>query len=231
MVIDQSSYNKAAHYGLNHGYEVRPAAPSSIVLHSTNNRRRTAFASECKFLFETPDVSAHYLVSKTGIVVEFLDPLRFMAWHAGPALTPYLNSRSIGVELHISQGETPTATQIEAAGALCQILRARFTIPVSRIDTHRAVALPRGRKSDPEGWTDEAFYAWRATLGRPRYRFRVTQVALSSNDLRAALLAPTVDAPHIYQAGDVITVDDVTGGMAHDASGLGFVPVAVLEKL
>lgn len=231
MVIDTTSYNKAARYPLEHGYEARALAPSSIIIHSTNNRRRTTFAAECDFLFRSPDVSAHYLVSKAGAVVELLDPQRFFAWHAGAALTPYTNARSIGIELHISQGETPTPVQIEATGALCQILRARFRIPIGRIDTHRAVALPRGRKSDPEGWGDEAFYAWRATLGRPRYRFRVAQAALSSNDLRAALLAPTPEDPHIYQAGDVIEVDDVTSGMAHDASGVGFVPLAVLEKL
>ena len=52
-----------------------------------------------------------------------------------------------------------------------------------------------------------------------------------SNDLRAARLAPDPVAPHIWQANDVIAVDDVTDGMAHDASGIGFAPVAVLEAL
>jgi len=59
----------------------------------------------------------------------------------------------------------------------------------------------------------------------------VAQVALSSNDLRAARMAPTPTAPHIWQANDVIAVDDVTDGMAHDASGLGFAPLACLEAL
>jgi hypothetical protein len=76
-----------------------------------------------------------------------------------------------------------------------------------------------------------AFYAWRSTLLLRRYRFRVAQAALSSNDLRAARLAPDPVAPHIWQANDVIAVDDVTDGMAHDASGIGFAPVAVLEAL
>ena len=44
----------------------------------------------------------------------------------------------------------------------------------------------------------------------------MAQAALSSNDLRAARLAP-VAAPHIWQANEVIAVDDVTDGMAHDA--------------
>lgn len=68
-----------------------------------------------------------------------------------------------------------------------------------------------------------------ATLGR--YRLRTDQAALSSNDLRVAQLAPSVPGWHIYRAGDVIEVDDVTGGMAHDASGVGFVPLAVLEAV
>jgi hypothetical protein len=144
---------------------------------------------------------------------------------------PYLNKYSIGIELHISVGERPTVQQLAALSALCRALMTNYGIDLGRVDTHRAVALPKGRKTDPEGWDDLAFYAWRSTLLLRRYRFRVAQAALSSNDLRAARLAPDPVAPHIWQANDVIAVDDVTDGMAHDASGIGFAPLACLEAL
>ena len=230
-MIDTTSYNKAIKYAPGHGYEARGGLPSSILIHSTNNKRPTVFEGECDYLYRSADVSAHYLISKRGVVVQFLDPYRWAAWHAGRALAPYLNKYSIGIELHISVGEHPTPEQIDAAAALCRVLRTNYGILSGRIDTHRAVALPAKRKTDPEGWTDTAFYAWRDALDFRRYRFRVAQVALSSNDLRAARLAPDPVAPHIWQANDVIAVDDVTDGMAHDASGIGFAPVAVLEAL
>jgi N-acetyl-anhydromuramyl-L-alanine amidase AmpD len=63
-----------------------------------------------------------------------------------------------------------------------------------------------------------------------KYVFIYPQVALTSNDMRAALAAPP-EAPHLYQAGDVIEVDDITGNMCHDRTGLGFVPLPVLRKL
>lgn len=231
MAIDTVSYDKARTYPLNHGYEPRGGVPSSILLHSTNNKRPTVFEGECDYLYRSADVSAHYLISKRGVVVQFLDPYRWAAWHAGRALAPYLNKYSIGIELHISVGEHPTPEQLDAAAALCRVLRTNYGILSGRIDTHRAVALPAGRKSDPEGWADSAFYAWRDALDFRRYRFRVAQVALSSNDLRAARMAPKPTAPHIYAAGDVITVDDISAGVAHDAGGLGFVPLAVLEAV
>ncbi len=31
-------------------------------------------------------------------------------------------------------------------------------------ETHRAVAWPLGRKSDPEGWSNAAFYQWRKQM-------------------------------------------------------------------
>ena len=77
-----------------------------------------------------------------------------------------------------------------------------------------------------------------ATIGA--YRFKDYQPALSSNDVRVAHLAPSAGAWHLFKPGDVVDVDDVTGGMAHIARGtsggvevgpVGFVPVAVLEAV
>lgn len=237
LPIDTISYNKAAHYPVGHGYSVRGFPPTSIVVHSTNNSRPTAATQEAEYLMRSADVSAHYLVAKTGLIYQILDPRAHEAWHAGKALQAFQNTRSIGIELHISLGERPTTKQIDALTVLVRDLMREFGIPAPLIETHRLVAVPKGRKRDPE-WSDNDFYTWRASLTTCRYRFRDYQPALSSNDVRVAHLAPSVAEWHTFKPGDVVEVDDVTGGMAHIARGVtvevgpvGFVPLAVLEAV
>lgn len=166
--IDATSYPKAQRHPQRHGYQLRGTTPTAIVLHTTNNaRRRTTFEAEATFLLNSPDVSAHYLIGKDGRIVELLAPGPYQAWHAGTAVDAFRNARSIGIELHVSVGETPTPAQIDAAGALVRQLAAQFGIPAALVETHRTIARPPGRKSDPEGWPDAAFYAWRAGLFDP----------------------------------------------------------------
>jgi hypothetical protein len=167
MALSITIRDKAAAYPVEHGYVLRTSAtPSSILIHTTNNRNRTSFASEVKYLFESPDVASDYLIGKTKNegVVQFLDPAKYAAWHAGEVRRGFENEESIGIELHVSLREAPTGYQIDTLTELVRDLMRRFAIPIERIETHRAAALPKGRKSDPEGWSDAAFYAWRATL-------------------------------------------------------------------
>src|SRR5262245_8753717 len=173
--IDQTTYDKADRFRPGHGYghqtdagyqAQRPDPPTSIIIHTTNNRRPdTAFASEATFLYQSPDVSAHYLCGKVPAagIVQFPDA-SIEAWHSGAARHAYLNPNSIGLENHVHVGEGWTAWQHEALTWLVQGLMARWGIPSSSIETHRAVALPIGRKADPEGWSNEDFYAWRSQL-------------------------------------------------------------------
>jgi hypothetical protein len=49
----------------------------------------------------------------------------------------------------------------------------RYRIPASNIETHRAAALPKGRKSDPATWSQLDFAAWRQTLGAATSRYRL----------------------------------------------------------
>jgi N-acetyl-anhydromuramyl-L-alanine amidase AmpD len=216
--VDKTSYNKAAHYPQRHGYQSRGGGrPSSIVIHTTSNGRKTAFETEANYLFKSANVSAHFLISKTGAIVEFLDPLKFQAWHAGNTIPAYLNARSIGIEHHVSVGEGWTAVQEEACTWLVRHLMAAFDITPPLIETHRAVALPKGRKKDPAGWGDEAFYAWRATLAHTR-RYRVRGLPVYEQSDR--------DGPlwgHLA-SGDVIEVDDHANG---HVSALNGVPAGI----
>lgn len=78
---------------------------------------------------------------------------------------------------------------------------------------------------------DFAAIAAQANASIGTYRFKTDQSALSSNDPRVAHLAPSAQAWRVFRAGEVVEVDDVTNGFAHIASGVGFVPLAVLELI
>lgn len=167
--IDTTTYDKAKHTFSGRGYSPRPRLPTSVLIHSTNNpNKNTFFTAEAKFLFEAATVSAHFLIGKDGKIVQFLDPATISAWHAGATKPGFGNALSIGIELHHSAGDPPyPIAQIDALTWLVRELIDRFKVPLSLIETHRAIALPKGRKSDPSDWSDLDFYRWRARLETP----------------------------------------------------------------
>lgn len=171
------TYRKDTHHAPGHGYGrkaitgawvvERMLLPSSLIVHSTNNpAKNTKIWNECTFIRDSPDISCHDVIGKDGTIYVIL-PASMVAWHAGEALPNFLNARSIGIELHISVGETPTQAQLDSlVWRIRQYIKA-YKLVAADIDTHRAVALPHGRKSDPEGWPDAEFYVWRDALFMP----------------------------------------------------------------
>lgn len=230
--IDTTTYRKDTLHPQRWGYQSRgSAAASSIVIHTTSNKRATQFSTEAIYLRDSMDVSAHFLIGKDGRIVQFLDPARWQAWHAGAAVFAYSNAHSIGIEHHVSIGEAWTAVQHDACTWLVRRLMASFRIPPELINTHRAVALPAGRKSDPTGWDDASFAAWRATLAAPvmppltRYRVRPT-VLISQRSEGGPPYAGEL------AIGDEVAIDATyPNGMAHLHDGRGFVLLAALEAL
>jgi hypothetical protein len=167
LVINKTKYAKTA-YPLRHGYDRRPSGvyPSKVTIHTTNNpRKNTAFTDEAEYLHESAKVSSHFLIGKRVAqgIVQFL-PETFRAWHAGDSKPGWGNSETIGIELHVSEGEAPTDYQILTLTELVRSLMRGWGIPPQNVETHRFTAVPKGRKTDPEGWGDEAFYNWRDEL-------------------------------------------------------------------
>ena len=166
--MDVASFDKAKKYKPGRGYELRIAAPTAIIVHSTSSlTKNTAFLAEAKFLYESSLVSAHYLIGKDGAIVRFLDPRKWAAWHAGNTIPAFLNQRSIGIELHHSVGDPPYSwAQLDALAALLRSLWGLFDIPIEHIETHGQVALPGPyiRKRDPSDMPYAAFRAFRANL-------------------------------------------------------------------
>ena len=157
-VIDTTSHNKATKYAPGHGYEARGGTPSAILIHSTNNKRPTQFIDECDFLFTSPAVSAHFLISKAGAVVQLAAaPLGGLARRARACAVSQQIQHWDGA--HVSVGERPTISKLAALSALCRALMTNYGIDLGRID-NRAVACPKAARPTPRAGT-----TWPSTPG------------------------------------------------------------------
>lgn len=129
------------------GYSLRnqKSPYKSFVVHTTNGKQNSSSAAELEFLVRSPNVSAHFFVSKVGEVFQILDPENYTAWHAGEvSKESYSNSFSIGVEVHFTPQELYWNGYMWAG--LTSLVRA---YPGLELVTHRQIARPLGRKVDP----------------------------------------------------------------------------------
>lgn len=232
FTIDDRSYRKDLRK-TPIGFSLRPkgVGPSSIVIHTTNNSKPTSFVFEATYLYDSKLVSAHYVNGKAGEIA-MLAPPELMAWHAGTALAAWRNERSIGIENVVSVGEHWTQTQHDSLTWLCRSLMTTYGIPADMIETHRRIAVPgpNKRKHDPEGWTDQAFYAWRSSLTplgdlppTGHYRTRAETPIFQRQNATGPLwgeLGPNID----------LTINATyPGGIGHDSLGRGFLWLEQLD--
>ena len=168
MAAPLDTYRKDQKYGSGHGYGRRVGAlwvpgrtgkPLSIIIHATHGRAGSTSDAEARFLRDSPDVSAHYLMARDGRTFRIL-PDEHVAWHAGECQPLYRNDTSIGIEIHAAVTEAITGPQKVALADLLRALTAQWAIVPSNIASHRAVALPAGRKSDPAMWPDAELRGW-----------------------------------------------------------------------
>ncbi len=126
-------------------------AVDTVVLHHTST---TALMPVIRH-FSDPrnEVSAHFTIGRDGSVVQHV-PAEMAAWHAGPSLDlegrRRVNQFSIGIEL-VNTGSQPyPEAQLQSLRRLLKALISHF--PIRHIVSHRAIAMPRGRKNDPAGF-------------------------------------------------------------------------------
>jgi hypothetical protein len=226
--------NKANRVLLNSGYSARTRKIESILIHSTNNPRgNTAFADEIDFLYNSRAVTSEYVVGESE-VVELLDPLKYYGYHSGPTRsTKYTNSRTIGIEVHYSPRDTkPIPLQtIQNLTDLVQHLLAVHKLTPNDISTHRAEAIPQGRKIDPSFWSDVQFETWRNNL-------------ISMETFTVLQETPIYTEPELVTRATHITTDTVKEGVLPVGfvfsgqrlssalwmmNGWGFVPLWAIE--
>jgi hypothetical protein len=217
--IDSLSYYKPARHPVGYGYELRPsgARVQSIILHSTNGNVGSSFSAEANFLADSPDVSAHYLISKDGRIACIVPP-SMRAWHSGNVYPVIFNNdTSLGIETHYTPGENWTQAGQDALTWLVKSLIQQYGILRQNIETHRKVAMPVGRKLDPSQLSDSAFYAWRDSLFTPQ---RLRKFVVNTTGTIYIRQGPGKSYPvaGTLHQGDEIIVDKVIAGQLIDGN-------------
>jgi hypothetical protein len=125
------------------------ARPDMVVIHYT--AMRDAEAALDRLCDPEAHVSAHYLIAKTGEVLQLVEEAE-RAWHAGAGAWGHvtdINSRSIGIELD-NTGAEPFAEPLMAAlEALLSGVLARWAIRPERVIGHSDMAPPPQDRSRP----------------------------------------------------------------------------------
>lgn len=158
--------------------------PNFVILHHTSDDT----AEEALDTLTSPlrKVSAHYLISRDGRIVQLVEE-NARAWHAGKSWwggNSDLNSASLGIELDNNGSEPFADVQIEVLLALLGDIRQRYNIPAANFLGHADVAPTR--KSDPS-----ALFPWQrlASLGFGLWCDLPLPPAPASFDLMLALTA------------------------------------------
>lgn len=124
---------------------------NTIVLHHTATAV-DARATGRFFLDPKAQVSSHYIVDRTGYIVQpVADNLR--AWHAGKSVfngVNDVNNFSIGIEIcNLGDNVDPYPdAEYDSIIKLVSYLVKTYNIPLANITRHRDVAIPAGRKTD-----------------------------------------------------------------------------------
>lgn len=134
----------------NHSARPNHARPRLIVLHATG-------PGSAKGILEwvtnkASKVSYHGLIASDGTYYNIVNPER-TAWHAGVSEwngIKNINGISLGLAfINPNDGVIPlTPQQIAVAKGVIQYWKQNY--PIEAVTTHAAVAMPKGRKTDPE---------------------------------------------------------------------------------
>jgi len=139
--------NPLAEWSPSDNYDVR--LPRLIVIHGTEMASADAALAVLKSRNASGRVSAHYLVTDQGRIVQLVEDSK-RAWHAGAGRwrgMNDINSVSIGIELDNDGREPYPKAQIEALIALLSDLSRRYALQPSAVIGHSDMAP--ARKKDP----------------------------------------------------------------------------------
>jgi N-acetyl-anhydromuramyl-L-alanine amidase AmpD len=131
-----------------------------VVLHATASDDVDQDVAWCRD--KQSKVSYHVIVDRYGAIWDLVS-VDHRAWHAGVSsfcARPNVNDYSIGLSFaNKNDGVEPyTEEQYEVGAALVAgYIRTYPAITLDRITTHRAIALPAGRKTDPLGFFMQRF--------------------------------------------------------------------------
>ncbi len=213
-------------------YSPRLEAVSAIVLHHGAGTRKSDLAWLCN---PASKVSAHYYVCRDGDIFQLVSEAS-VAWHAGIATIS--NQQSIGIEtehttlpdLPIQHTDWPQA-QLDALAWLTNDIAKRYQISSERIVSHRAIALPKGRKNDPAHpplGPEPLFRAWVAGLPTTPAPSNYTELSpiLGTPKATRAQLRFTVHKKSFYTQQEVDTFFDLYWKLATETGVDSIIPIA-----
>lgn len=159
-----------------------------------------------------------------------MTPIDHFGVHAGAC-----NSDHLGIENVADwQARPPTPLQYELLmDVLLTILR-QWGLPPSSVNVHRECMQGRtcpGRYLDATKLRADLAAGGVSSAWPRQYRFRYPQVVYTSRDTRAPVAAGATNGAEVKAAGDVVAIGDITNDWAWIASGIGFVPLGVLDKV
>lgn len=183
-------------------------APGSIVVH------HTATSAKAKGNYPTlgvilkghgslPGPLAHLGLGRDGTVYVIAAG---RCNHAGPAdALNATNSYAIGIEAeHSGVGEWPKV-QYDAYVALCAALSQHYKIPVIHVRGHKEIAVPKGRKTDPNFRMGE-------------FREAVAKLRFSDGEIASKVTTPPRDPRYGHRGTPAeLAEDGYWGDRSHDA--------------
>lgn len=213
----------------------------TILVHTTDNPHgNTRWPPEAIFLRDSVDVSSGYVVSSDDNTVIQIVPDEVISWNSGDCKdNDFENLTNIGVEIAWTFGKGPLPRlAIDNTTELVQFLLRKYP-SIVKIDTHRNQAVPKGRKPDPIGWDDIAFYQWRDQMLRNRnnppiltlpssYIARYATPIFTSHEHPDTV---ALDGQAVVGIGDVISAIDLGNGWLWFANQVGFAPSGAFRKL
>lgn len=233
--IDHQSYPSPNH-------DARSDGISAIVIHHGAGSR----TSDLRTLTSpTSRVSAHYYVCRDGTIYQLVPDPR-AAWHAGKSAidgVPNVNDYSLGIETEhqtlptLVQHTDWPQSQLDALAWLIRTKAAAYQIPPARVVSHRAIALPKGRKADPRDAPlapEPAFRAWVARVfAAPPSPTRYTELsplmAAPSASLETVALRFPIHAASAYS--DLFIQTTILPAYWELAQAAGLDPLVAIAQL
>ncbi len=183
--------------------------PNMIVIHHTDSNDDDFTIK----IFKERNVSSHYLISRTGKIIQFVDE-KNRAFHAGASYWngfEDINSASIGIELSNDMKTQYTEEQLSSLIALIKDLKERYNVrkdmivghldvsPVRKIDPYVNFPWERLAQEDLVVWCDDEYknvklpkgFNWERVLTEIGYNPNILDKALVSFRIKYFKMEPT----------------------------------------
>jgi N-acetyl-anhydromuramyl-L-alanine amidase AmpD len=184
--------------------------PEFVVWHETDSPNpNNPYGTLDYNINNPPGSSYHYLVSRAGVLFHYLNPVVWIAAHAGESYARghrdwQVSVHSIGVEIDGGCDGTPaTPAQMYASVWLMYYFRDTFGIPINRGYHLGHKEIAPGRKHDPQAYNLDQVVALAQSVTRYQVNVETANVR-AGTDRSAAVLEKESKGAFIYGLKEVV---------------------------